>query len=122
MSEPGQGHNGQLKSIVDRINNLMDARDEVSSDIRDVFAEAKGNGFDIPALRAIVRTQRRLVVECDGHNFHERTKEQAAKDRARDRWLTSKDYDVFRFTGSELWRNPMACAEQVTDWALKGWF
>ncbi len=36
----------------------MDARDEVSSDIRDVFAEAKGNGFDIPALRAIVRTQR----------------------------------------------------------------
>jgi uncharacterized protein (UPF0335 family) len=58
MSEPGQGHNGQLKSIVERINNLMDARDEVSSDIRDVFAEAKGNGFDIPALRAIVRTQR----------------------------------------------------------------
>src|SRR4051794_12267379 len=58
MSEPGQGHNGQLKSIVERINNLMDARDEISSDIRDVFAEAKGNGFDLPALRAIVRTQR----------------------------------------------------------------
>jgi very-short-patch-repair endonuclease len=68
------------------------------------------------------RVWRRLVVECDGHNFHERTKEQAAKDRARDRWLTSKDYDVFRFTGSELWRNPMECAEQVTNWALKGWF
>ena len=68
------------------------------------------------------RAWRRLVVECDGHNFHERTKEQAAKDRARDRWLTSKDYDVFRFTGSELWRDPMACAEQVTDWAIKGWF
>lgn len=58
MNMPAQGHNGQLKSIVERINNLMDARDEVSSDIRDVFAEAKGNGFDIPALRAIVRAQR----------------------------------------------------------------
>lgn len=68
------------------------------------------------------RVWRRLVLECDGHNFHERTKEQAAKDRSRDRWLTSKDYDVFRFTGSELWRDPMSCAEQVTDWALKGWF
>lgn len=65
---------------------------------------------------------RRLVVECDGHDFHERTKEQAAKDRSRDRWLTSNDYDVFRFTGSELWRDPMGCAEQVTDWAVKGWF
>ncbi len=58
MSEPGQGHNGQLKSIVDRINNLMNNRDEISSDIRDVFAEAKGNGYDVPALRAIVRAQR----------------------------------------------------------------
>ena len=68
------------------------------------------------------RVWRRLVVECDGHQYHERTKEQAAKDRSRDRWLTAHDYDVFRFTGSELWRDPMACAEQVTDWALKGWF
>jgi uncharacterized protein (UPF0335 family) len=53
-----QGHNGQLKSIVERINSLMDSRDEVSGDIRDVFAEAKGSGYDIPALRAIVRAQR----------------------------------------------------------------
>ena len=58
MSEPGQGHNGQLKSLVERINKLMDDRDEVSSDIRDVFTEAKSDGFDIPALRAIIRAQR----------------------------------------------------------------
>jgi uncharacterized protein (UPF0335 family) len=36
----------------------MDDRDEVSSDIRDVFTEAKSDGFDIPALRAIIRAQR----------------------------------------------------------------
>jgi uncharacterized protein (UPF0335 family) len=58
MDQPTQGHNGQLKSIVERINNLMDARDEVSNDIRDVFTEAKSDGFDIPALRAIIRAQR----------------------------------------------------------------
>jgi uncharacterized protein (UPF0335 family) len=58
MSETGHNANGQLKSIVERINSLMDSRDEVSSDIRDVFAEAKGAGYDIPALRAIVRAQR----------------------------------------------------------------
>lgn len=56
MSEPG--HNGQLKALVERINNLMDNRDEVSSDIRDVFAEAKSSGYDLPALRAIIRAQR----------------------------------------------------------------
>jgi uncharacterized protein (UPF0335 family) len=60
MSEPAVGDNskGRLKSLVERINTLMDARDEVSSDIRDVFAEAKSSGFDLPAMRAIIRSQR----------------------------------------------------------------
>jgi hypothetical protein len=63
---------------------------------------------------------RSLVAECDGHDFHERTKEQAARDRARDRGVAAKGYDVFRFTGSELWRDPMGCAEQVLNWAERG--
>ncbi len=58
MKEAGPGHNGQLKDIVHRINTLMDSRDEVSDEIRDMFAEAKSNGFDIPALRAIIRIDR----------------------------------------------------------------
>ncbi len=57
MSEPQAGDN-QLKSIVSRISTLMDERKQISDDISDVFAEAKGNGFDVPALRAIVRAQR----------------------------------------------------------------
>lgn len=35
----------------------MDDRDSVSADIRDVFTEAKADGFDLPALRAIIRAQ-----------------------------------------------------------------
>jgi very-short-patch-repair endonuclease len=63
---------------------------------------------------------RKLVVECDGHDYHERTKEQAASDRSRDRQLNASGYDVFRFTGSELWRDPWGCAEQVYQWAARG--
>jgi very-short-patch-repair endonuclease len=58
-----------------------------------------------------------LVVECDGHDFHERTKEQAAKDRSRDREAQLAGYSVFRFTGSELWRDPWGCAAKVVTWA-----
>lgn len=50
-----------------------------------------------------------IVVECDGHNFHERTKEQAAKDKSRDRYLSAHVGRVVRFTGSELFRNPQGC-------------
>ena len=57
-----------------------------------------------------------LVVECDGHDFHERTKEQAARDRKRDREMSLDGYEVFRFTGSEIWRNPTGCALDVINW------
>lgn len=55
----------------------------------------------------------RIIVECDGHDFHERTKAQAEKDRARDRRFQSENYIVLRFTGSEIYRDPDKCAEEV---------
>jgi very-short-patch-repair endonuclease len=58
-----------------------------------------------------------LIIECDGHDYHERTKEQARKDRKRDRDLQSEGYTVFRFTGSEIFSDPIACVRQVLDWA-----
>lgn len=57
----------------------------------------------------------RIVVECDGHDFHERTKEQAERDRSRDRRLTTLGWTVLRFTGREIVRDPRACATAVGD-------
>lgn len=56
---------------------------------------------------------RKLVVECDGHNFHEKTKEQAKRDKARDRDLVRKGIAVLRFTGSEIFRDPEKCREEI---------
>ena len=61
----------------------------------------------------------RLIVECDGHDFHERTKEQAARDRERDRAAQLAGMEIFRFTGSELWRDPLGSANQIIQWANK---
>jgi uncharacterized protein (UPF0335 family) len=57
MTEPQAGHN-QLRAITERINNLEDQKKDIGADIRDVYAEAKGNGFNPKALRVIVRKQR----------------------------------------------------------------
>lgn len=59
------------------------------------------------------RPFKRLIVECDGHDFHERTKEQAARDRSRDRQAQYEGLPVFRFTGAELWDDPLGCADEV---------
>lgn len=64
--------------------------------------------------------QNQIVVECDGHDFHERTKEQAAKDKSRDRALQTAGYKVFRYTGSEIWANPVKCATEVAN-CLEQW-
>lgn len=56
---------------------------------------------------------RDAIVECDGHDFHERTKEQARHDRSRDRHFTKLGFRVLRFTGSEIWKDPFACVDEV---------
>ena len=48
----------QLKAIIERIERLEEEKKTISDDIRDVYAEAKGNGFDAKALRAIVRMRK----------------------------------------------------------------
>ncbi len=61
MSEvQASGHNSreQLRSITERIGRLEDDKKVIADDIRDVYAEAKGNGYNPKALRMIVRNQR----------------------------------------------------------------
>lgn len=56
-----------------------------------------------------------LAIECDGHEFHEKTREQAARDRKRDRFLTMCGYFPVRFTGSEIWHDAVGCAEETAN-------
>ncbi len=48
----------QLKAVIERIERLEEEKKATSDDIRDVYAEAKGNGFDVKALRSIVRLRK----------------------------------------------------------------
>jgi uncharacterized protein (UPF0335 family) len=47
-----------LRSYVERVSNLHDQRDEISTDIREVYAEAKDAGFDTTLLREVVKEHR----------------------------------------------------------------
>lgn len=66
MSEPG--HNGQLKSIVERINREEDAKKEIADSIKDIYTEAKSAGFDVKQLRrsvSISRQDQKKRAEAD---------------------------------------------------------
>lgn len=49
---------GQLKSIIERIERLEQEKSEIAEQIKEVFAEAKGNGFDAKILRKVVRIRK----------------------------------------------------------------
>lgn len=53
----------QLRSIVERIEQLSEQRDRIAADIREVYSEAKGNGFDSKALRKVIAARKRSAAE-----------------------------------------------------------
>lgn len=59
--EPVQGD--QLKSIVERIERLEEEKKTISDDVKEVYAEAKGNGYDVKVLRMVIRIRKRDANE-----------------------------------------------------------
>jgi uncharacterized protein (UPF0335 family) len=55
--------NGQLRTIVERIERLEEEKKTISGDIKEVYAEAKGNGFDIKILRKVISLRKKDASE-----------------------------------------------------------
>jgi uncharacterized protein (UPF0335 family) len=53
----------QLKAFVERIERLEEEKKNIADDIRDVFAEAKGQGFDTKVMRQVIRLRKKDVAE-----------------------------------------------------------
>lgn len=49
----------QLKSIVERVEGRHGEKKAIDSDVRDIYAEAKGNGFDVKVIKQIVADRRK---------------------------------------------------------------
>jgi uncharacterized protein (UPF0335 family) len=67
MAPSGHNANAQLKSLVERIENLNSQIQDLQDDRKEIFAEAKSSGFDGPALRQLIRERKE-----DKENFEKR--------------------------------------------------
>lgn len=65
----GVGHNSvageQLKSFIERVERLEEEKSALSADIREVYSEAKANGFDVKVMRQVVRLR---AMDADDRN------------------------------------------------------
>ena len=58
MADPAGFAKDQLKSIIERIERLEEEKQALADDIKEVYAEAKANGFDTRTLRTVVRLRK----------------------------------------------------------------
>ena len=54
---------GQLRALIERIERLEEEKKTIAGDIKEVFAEAKGTGFDTKAIRTIIRLRKKDQAE-----------------------------------------------------------
>lgn len=61
----------------------------------------------------------KLAIECDGYEFHQKTKEQVQRDNEREYNLKMSGYEVLRFSGTQIYNNPLKCAEDTYNYIMK---
>ena len=64
----------------------------------------------------------KLDIECDGHEFHHKTKEQVDYDNERTRAIQSAGYDVLHFSGSEIYRKPFGCGQEIKKYIIRKYY
>ena len=64
-------------------------------------------------------TKRKIIIECDGYEFHQKTKEQVQKDNEREYNLKMEGYEILRFSGTQIYNNPFKCAEDTYNYIIK---
>jgi very-short-patch-repair endonuclease len=98
---------GQQISVVgrtygDKVNNFRDVLTVV-----DFYIEKRGV---------------KLCVYTDGHTYHERTEEQAQRDRNIDRKLQELGFQVLRYTGKDVNENAVKIIEDIKKWTEKAYY
>lgn len=77
-------------------------------------------GYSFATTPAAIQSKS-VIVELDGHNFHDKDKRQRSYEKKRDRDLQRAGYKVLHFTGSDVVKDPFACAHEAMDLIDAGW-
>ena len=65
MAQPGGIAADQLRAFIERIERLEEEKKTISDDIKDVYAEAKANGYDTKVMRQVVRIRKQDKAEAE---------------------------------------------------------
>lgn len=64
----GVGDNGHLKSFIERIELVEADKRDLATDLKEIYAEAKSNGFDVKAMRAVISRRKQDAAKLAAHD------------------------------------------------------
>lgn len=64
-----QINDGKFKQIIERIERLEEEKKELGRDINQIYAEAKGQGYDVKAMRAVIKLRKMSRIDRDEQEF-----------------------------------------------------
>ena len=67
MTEPGEVAGDQLRTIVERLERVDEEIKELNEAKKEIYLEAKGNGFDVKVLREVIRVRKQDQKEREAH-------------------------------------------------------
>ena len=110
------GQHAVFVSIKDEIPSVDHSHDNEEDWIH-IFPQTKIGDYRVDFLITFNcgEGEESFIVECDGHDFHDRTPFQASRDRERDRTLLMAGHKVFRFTGRDINRRVMDCVNDLME-------
>ena len=63
--------------------------------------------------------KKEIIVECDSQRFHDRTEPERRYEKQRDRFLQTKGYKTFHYTGTEILKNPLIIAQEIIVYIME---
>lgn len=103
-----------IKNVMDWYNIQLNA-DELDFQIEPQPDEDLFDGYIPDFVIYVNNLLSGFVIEIDGHEWHEKTKEQAKADKEKDRTYLKKGFIPIRFTGSEVYHNSKRCIDEVFE-------
>lgn len=82
------------------------------------IVETKNKKYRVDFLIPVIyKNQENItfIIECDGYEFHQKTKKQVEKDNIRQRDLQEAGYEIIRFSGTEIYNRPAKCALEIKN-------
>ena len=100
-----------INFTINKINIFFDYQKEIQIDEKKYVADFIIEYSEV--FNSFLKNDFKLVIERDGYEFHNKTREQIDYDNHRDYDMKINGYEVLRFSGSEIYNNPDKCFYKI---------